>query len=167
MGQRRSTALLTPPEKGMSTTSSYPQAPPLTDEELAELLRTAEVARLATHNDDRSIHVAPLWFLYEPPDLLFGTQAVSRKVRNIERDPRVTVEVDVTSPALLGALIYGTARIERADATQRRVPIFRRYMDDGAAVGTAQALAAKYEAVILRVTPESVVSFDYRKGFPA
>ena len=40
-------------------------------------------------------------------------------------------------------------------------------MDEDAAVATAQGLAAKFEAVIVRVTPESVVSFDYRKDFPA
>ena len=100
----------------MTSTGDYPQAPELTDDELKAFLREAGVARLATHDADGSIHLAPLYFRYEDPDILLGTQAVSRKVRNVERDPRVTVLVDVTQPALVGVVVYGSARVERENA---------------------------------------------------
>lgn len=45
--------------------ASYPQAPPMTDEEVAAFLAEAPVAPLASHNADGSIHLAPAWFLYE------------------------------------------------------------------------------------------------------
>ncbi len=150
----------------MTATPTYPQAPPLTETELDELLSTAQHARIGTHNPDGTIHLTALWFLYDRPDLLLGTQAVSRKVRNIERDPRVTVLVDVTQPALIGAVLYGTATIEREGAQERRVDIFRRYKTEEDARAFAATLAELFEPVIVRIRPHSVVSFDYRKGFP-
>ena len=151
----------------MAETFTYPQAPALTDEELRSFLHDGDVARLATHNEDGTIHIAPVWYLYDEPDILLGTQAVSRKVRNVERDPQVTVLFDVTGPALIGVVVYGTARVERDGVAERRTAIFRRYMDEEAAGGFTERLSAKYEGVIIRVTPSSVVSYDYRKGFPA
>jgi PPOX class probable F420-dependent enzyme len=148
------------------TTASNLQAPPLTDEELQEFLRTADLARIATHNEDGSIHVAPLWFRYQAPELLIGTQAGSRKVRNIERDPRVTVLVDVTSPATIGAIVYGTARIDRDDVVRERVAICTRYLGPEAAEGFVQGFPSDWDLVTVRVAPHEVVTFDYRKGAP-
>lgn len=147
--------------------TNYPQAAELTESELHEHLATAQLARIATHNEDGTIHLTPLWYRYDQPDILLGTQAVSRKVRNIARDPDVTVLVDVTTPASVGAVLYGTATVERDGAQERRVEIFSRYMDDDAARDLAARLAARFEPVIIRVRPHTVVSFDYRKGFPA
>jgi predicted pyridoxine 5'-phosphate oxidase superfamily flavin-nucleotide-binding protein len=151
---------------GVTGTQTYPQAPRLTDAELQELLATAEIARIATANEDGTVHVAPMWFRYDDPDILLGTQAVTRKVRNVERDPQVTVLVDVTTPTFVGAIMYGRAYLERQDAVSRRADIFRRFMDRDAAQGFAAQLAAKWEPVIIRFHPERVVTFDYRKGFP-
>lgn len=151
----------------MADSATYPQAPPLSEDELTEFLQTAEIARLATHNADGSIHVAPMYFVYEVPDLLLGTQSVSRKVRNIERDPRVTVLVDVAEGALIGAVVYGTAELDDRDVLAKRATILRRYMADDEADAFAHQLADTWEPVIIRVRPERIVSFDYRKGFPA
>ena len=150
----------------VNSATTYPQAPALTDTELQDLLATAEIARVATMNIDGTVHLAPVWFRYDAPDILLGTQAVTRKVRNIERDPNVTVLVDVTTPTFVGAVMYGRAYVERDHAEARRVDIFRRFMDPDAAQGFAAQLAAKWEPVIIRFHPERVVTFDYRKGFP-
>lgn len=150
----------------MAGSPPYPQAPALTEDELAEFLQSADIARLATHNEDGSIHLAPQYFAYEAPDILLGTQLEARRVRNITRDPRVTVLFDVTSPALIGAVVYGTASLDGDDVVAKRTAIFRRYMPEEDAAGFAHALADTWHSVVIRVRPERVVSFDYRKGFP-
>jgi PPOX class probable F420-dependent enzyme len=144
----------------------YPQAPPLTDDELAEFLASSDVARLATHNEDGSIHLAPIFYAYEPPYVVMGTQRKSRKVRNIERDPRVTVLFDTTTPRPIGAVLYGTAELDLDDVVDQRAAIFRRYMPDDAAASFARNLADTWQPVVIRVRPEHVVTYDYRKGFP-
>jgi PPOX class probable F420-dependent enzyme len=150
----------------VAESASYPQAPALLPDEVEELFRTADLARLATHNADGTIHLAPIYFAYDAPDLLLGTQAKSRKVRNIRRDPQVTVVVDTRTPAPVGAICYGTAELDQEDVLAKRATIFRRYMAEDAAEAFARQLADLWEPVIIRVHPERIVSFDYRKGFP-
>ncbi len=150
----------------MTTTQSYPQAPALTDAELDELLTTAQVARIGTQNPDGTVHLTSMWYLYDRPDILLGTQAISRKVRYIVRDPRVTVLVDITEPNLVGAVLYGTATVERDGAQERRVEIFRKYKPEDEARTFAATLAGMWEPVVIRIRPHAVTSFDYRKGFP-
>jgi PPOX class probable F420-dependent enzyme len=150
----------------VADSAPYPQAPPLSEDELTEFLRSADIARLATHNADGTIHLAPVYYVYELPDILLGTQVTSHKVRNIARDPRVSVLFDVTTPALIGAVVYGTAELDYDDVLAKRATIFRRYMADDAADAFARQLADSWEPVIIRVRPERIISFDYRKGFP-
>jgi PPOX class probable F420-dependent enzyme len=156
----------TPMNADSVNSATYPQAPALNDTELEELLTTADIARIATMNTDGTVHLAPMWFRYDAPDILLGTQAVTRKVRNLERNPNVTVLVDVATPTFVGAVMYGRAHVERDHAEARRVDIFDRFMDHDTAQGFAAQLAAKWEPVIIRFHPERVVTFDYRKGFP-
>ena len=150
----------------MADSRTYPQAPALSEEEFSAFLQDSDVARLATHNEDGSIHLAPLYYAYEAPFILMGTQMRSRKVRNVARDPRVTVLFDVTTPRPVGAIVYGTAELDHTEVVGKRAAIFRRYMAEDAADGFAQRLADTWQPVIIRVRPERVVSFDYRKGFP-
>ncbi|GEK22949.1 hypothetical protein CXY01_34690 [Cellulomonas xylanilytica] len=107
-----------------------------------------------------------MYYVYELPDILIGTQTTSRKARNVARDPRVTALFDVVGDAPVGALVYGTAELDRHDVLAKRATIFRRYMDDEAADGFARSLADSWEPVIIRVRPDRIVSWDYRKGFP-
>jgi PPOX class probable F420-dependent enzyme len=144
----------------------YPQMPPFTEEELVAFLGSMPIARLATHNPDGSIHVVPVWFAYVDGDILIGTQAMTRKVRNVERDPRVTVLIDNQEPPLKGVMIYGTATLEADDLIAKRVGIFERIMPTENAQGLAEALAAGYEPAVIRVVPTSMTSWDYEKpGF--
>jgi PPOX class probable F420-dependent enzyme len=150
----------------MPRSSSYPQAPELTETEFHTLLSDALILRLGTQNEDGSIHLAPVWFAYEEPELILGTQAASRKIRNIERDPHVTALVDVSEPTLIGAIIYGTARVDRSPQVKpARERIFSRYMDTESATELTESLAARWDPALIRITPQRVVSFDYRKGF--
>lgn len=150
----------------MTDSSPYPQAPPLTDAELTEFLESSDVARLATHNEDGSIHLAPMHYAYEAPYVVMGTQTTSRKVRNIMRDPRVTVLFDTAAPRPIGAVPYGTAEPDFDDVVGKRAAIFRRYMPDDAAVSFAHDLADTWQPVVIRVRPDRVVTYDYRKDFP-
>lgn len=144
----------------------YPQAPPLTEEEVVSLLEVAPIARLATHNPDGTIHVVPVWFRYVDGAILLGTQAITRKVKNIERDPNVTVLVDDTEMPAKGAMIYGSATLDTEDLVAERVEIFEQFMPHEAAQGMASSLAAQFEPAVIRVVPQKIVSWDYSKpGF--
>lgn len=46
-------------------TPGYPQAKPFNDAELKTFLARPLIAKLCSHNDDGTIHIAPIWFRYE------------------------------------------------------------------------------------------------------
>ena len=146
------------------TTPVYPQAKPFTAEEAEAFLAKPLIAKLATHNADGTIHLAPLWFNYEGGEILFGTQAITRKIGNIKRNPRVTVLVDGVEPVLQAVLIYGTAELDYEDVVPKRIALFEKYMPKEDAVGFAENLASTWEPVIIRVKPEQMITFDYSKG---
>lgn len=141
--------------------SPYPQAPAMTSDEVAAFLAAAPVARLASHNPDGAIHLAPAWFLYDDGHILIGTQAISRKARNVAANPQVTVLIDKEEPPFKGVIIYGTAELDRDDAAAKRVPIFAKYVPVERAEQMAHGLARQFEQVIIRVRPERIISYAY------
>ena len=76
-----------------SEQSAYPQAFPMNQGEIDAFLSQPLIAKLSTHNEDGSIHCVPIWFKVHQGEILLGTQEISKKARNIQRDPRVTVLV--------------------------------------------------------------------------
>jgi hypothetical protein len=142
----------------------YPQLPALTEEELLSFFEQAQFARLGTINEDGTIHIAPIFFTYADGKILMATQAPSRKVRNITRNNQVTVLIDKTEVPFKGALIYGTAELDYEDVVQKRIAIFRRRLSPEEAETYARRLAAKWQCVIIRITPVQIVSFDYSKA---
>jgi PPOX class probable F420-dependent enzyme len=142
---------------------TYPQKPPLTQSELDAFLHEAPVARLGTINPDGTVHLAALWFRYEDGDIVFGTQDMSNKVRNVKLNPNVTVLVDVEEPYLRGVLIYGRAELDYEDAVAKRVAIFDKYLPHEEAQQFAARMASAFTPVVIRVRPTRLTSYDYAK----
>ncbi len=144
--------------------TGYPQMPPLAQDELESFLRQPLVARLGTVNEDGSIHLAPLYFKYDQGEFILGTQEVSRKVKNIKRNPRVTLLIDDIRPPFKAVLLYGTAVLEYDGVVEKRTAIFMKYAPPDQAPKVAEGLCRKWKSVIIRVKPDSIVSFDYAKA---
>jgi len=89
--------------------------------------KSSLLARLASHNPDATIHIAPLKFLFSQGVFLFGTQPSSRKVKNIWQNPQISVLVDFHEPVLQSVLVYGTAEVEHENVLERKVEILEKY----------------------------------------
>jgi PPOX class probable F420-dependent enzyme len=146
-------------------TSVYPQAQPFTSDEVESFLARPLIAKLCTYNDDGTIHIVPIWFRYENGEILLGTQEVTRKVRNIKRDNRVSVLVDTQEPTLQGVIVHGHAVLDYDDVIPKRISIFEKYLGSEDDPGLAKRLASNWTPVIVRIKPEHIISFDYSKGF--
>ena len=144
---------------------TYPQKPPMTDDERSAFLQKAPIARLGSINPDGTVHLAALWFTYDKTSgsLMFGTQDMTHKVRNIKRNPKVTVLIDIEGPPLKGVLMYGQAELDYRDVMAKRVTIFEKYMPRDDAIRLAEMMASSYTPVIVRVRPTRVSSYDYAK----
>ena len=143
--------------------NTYPQKPPFSHDELEAFLKDSPLVRLGTHNPDGTIHIAPVYFKYEDGLFWLGTQDMSRKVRNIKRNPLVTLMVDNQTPPWKGVLVYGEAQLDYEDVIAKRVSIFLRYMPVDRAESFASNMANLFKPVIIRIAPKKMVSFDYSK----
>lgn len=142
----------------------YPQAPTMTEDEVVSFFEQTTFARLGTINEDGTVHLAPIFFKYQDGQIIMATQAPSRKVRNLERDNKVSVLIDTTDVPFKGALIYGKAELDYENAASKRVAIFERRLSTEDSTTYARRLAEKWRCVIIRITPNKIVSFDYSKA---
>jgi PPOX class probable F420-dependent enzyme len=79
-----------------------------------ELLDGANTAHLATLLPDGSPHSVPLWIGIEGDKIAFLTGPGSRKARNVERDPRVSISITDRERPFTMAQIRGRV-VERVD----------------------------------------------------
>ena len=98
----------------------------LDDARIQAFLATKEVAVLATVQADGSPLAMAMWFLHAPASLAMISVADTQKVRNLRRDPRVSV---VAEAVMAGGEIRGVAVQGRAeflpDGPERHVLIDR------------------------------------------
>jgi hypothetical protein len=142
----------------------YPQLPAMNEAELVSFFDEAKFARLATINEDGTIHLAPMLFKYDQGQILMASQDPSRKIRNIKRNNKVTVLIDTTDVPFKGALIYGTVELDYDEVIAKRIAIFERRLSREDAETYASRLSGKWKCVILRITPGQIASFDYAKA---
>jgi PPOX class probable F420-dependent enzyme len=95
--------------------------PPLPPE-ARELLESAALARLVTLNSDGSPQVTCVWVGLDGDEIVSGHLRRQQKLRNIERDPRVTLSLEGTKTNDFGLRQYlvahGRARIEEGGAPE-------------------------------------------------
>lgn len=87
--------------------------------ELRELIEAGPLAHLATIDADGSPQVSVIWIGLDGAEIVSGHLRHHRKLRNIERDPRVVLSFDAPRDhrALLNpyAVLHATARVEPSD----------------------------------------------------
>jgi nitroimidazol reductase NimA-like FMN-containing flavoprotein (pyridoxamine 5'-phosphate oxidase superfamily) len=139
------------------------QAPPLTAKEIESLLKKNIIARICTHNKDGTIHAAPVSYEYGNGQIVILSYASSLKTRNIKRNNNVTVLIDTET--VQGVLIYGKAELGHDNVYQLAVSMwekaFRAPKDKIERL--VKAYLGKVEFVIIKITPQRIVTFDYTK----
>ena len=63
---------------------------------LRDLIESDALAHVVTLNPDGSPHVSLAWIGLEGDEVVFGTIPDQRKLRNIRRDPRMTISIEGT-----------------------------------------------------------------------
>ncbi|HXK58494.1 MAG TPA: pyridoxamine 5'-phosphate oxidase family protein [Acidobacteriota bacterium] len=105
----------------------------LSDEQRA-MLQARRYAILATHNHDGSIHLTPVWYLFENDTFYVGTSSQSRKARNLASQTDATIIVDVRKPGGEG-WVYASGQVEirtGEEAHKINSRIQRRYLTEAA-----------------------------------
>lgn len=122
-------------------------------------IRSQRVARLATVGADGTPHNVPVCVVVLTGKIYFASDRDARKVRNIRRNPRVSVVFDQYTEnwtRLAGAMITGTAAVTTQGAVFRRArqALYRKYRQYARVAPIAEG-----ESVIICVTPTASFSW--------
>ncbi|MER6049823.1 pyridoxamine 5'-phosphate oxidase family protein [Streptomyces sp. NPDC001793] len=139
----------------------------MTPQELDTFLTTQRTCRVATVGGDGAPHVGALWFSWDGTALWLYSITRSRRWAQLRRDPRLSVLVDDghSYAELRGAELTGRAEfVGEAPRTGEPCPEL---------AAPERLFAGKYFGLTemphdgrhawLRLTPESLVSWDFRK----
>lgn len=137
----------------------------LGDPLVCELLTMWLIGVLATLEPDGSVHAVPMWPTPGEGAILLATGSRSRKVRNLERDPRATLVLHDSRPGLevCGASFRGRVEIVRGDVAAPLIAqVHRRYVTEDGLRLRAAAEFLEGDDVALRLVPEAAVTWDER-----
>lgn len=130
-----------------------------------ELLVARLVGVLATLRPDGVVDAVPMWYALHEDSVVFATGSRSRKVRNLDADPRATLVLHDSRPGyeVCGASIVGTVEIVRAAAARPLVELVHwRYLAAESADDESVRAFLDSDDVALRLTPASSVTWDER-----
>jgi PPOX class probable F420-dependent enzyme len=143
----------------------------MTDDEVRDFLDEQKIMGVATLGPNSRPHIVPLWYVREGDELIGWTYAKSQKAKNLERDPRATLQVEdgVEYQELRGVMLECDVDVEREP---QRVAGFGRklFMRYGGARG--HELAPEVAEMVdkqapkrigMRFRPTRTVSWDHRK----
>lgn len=134
----------------------------LTREEIVSFLKEVKIARFCSHNDDETIHAAPVWFKYENEKIVILTPEDSRKVRNVKQNKSVSILIDVEEPPR-GVLIYGKAELDNEfDLKPTAIWMCEKYMSKEKAKNQWRSTwptSTNWSKITIK--PERMASFTY------
>ena len=141
----------------------------MTEEEQRQFLAEGRHLMIASNGHNGWPHVIAMWYVVIDGLVHFTTYAKSQKVRNLQRDHRITclLEAGVAYTELRGLVIEGTAEVVDDDpALSLKVIQAVGAKHSGSPLGTApseqqQKMATK--RAVIRVHPTRVFSWDHRK----
>ena len=139
------------------------------EDEMRRFMDDERILTCATVGPSGRPHLMPLWYVRDGGTLLAWTYGKSQKVRNLERDPRATLQIEAGRDRyaeLRGVMLECDVAIESdpARVADVGVALLARYTGaDAPETARAGVLRQAPKRVALRFTPTRIVSWDHRK----
>jgi nitroimidazol reductase NimA-like FMN-containing flavoprotein (pyridoxamine 5'-phosphate oxidase superfamily) len=130
-----------------------------------EILVARLIASLGTQNEDGSIHLTAVWYLFDDGCFYVATSSRSRKARNAAARPKASLMVDVRKPATERGVVAlcGADVISGENSREINARIHRRYMSEAAlADPRAGGTMATMDDITLKLTPTGWYGWDMR-----
>jgi PPOX class probable F420-dependent enzyme len=141
----------------------------MSDEELRAFLAEQMIVSCATMGPRGRPHLVSLWYVPYGIELTGWTYAKSQKAKNLERDPRATLQVEdgVQYHELRGVMLECDVQLERdpEKVAHYGMALFARYAGGADLPESTRdmVLAQAPKRVGLRFVPTRVVSWDHSK----
>ncbi len=156
-----------PTESGVGTGVNQRSQIKMTPEEIDAFLAERRVATMCTLNRDGSIHAVAMWYGLIDGCLAFETKLKSQKVKNLRRDPNLTIALEdgLQYEELRGVTLVGKA--EFIEGFENMLPlgisVFERYQ--GAYTDEMKPFVEIMlnKRVVVKLNAERTISWDHRK----
>ena len=127
-----------------------------------EFLESQKILRLATVDKKGVPHIVPVWYLYKSGKFYVGTNTLTKKARNISKNPKVSFCVDsgVRSP-IFGIMGTGTAKtiLDKNRVSLLAKKILLRYFKN-MNNASAQEILSQTDCII-EVIPQKITIWNY------
>lgn len=104
-------------------------------DEVKRVLGSDALAHVATIDPDGRPHVTLAWVGLEDDEVVLGTLGDQRKLRNVRRDPRVTISIATDRTNEMGLreylVIYGSGRVTEGGAPELLQELAYTYLGPG------------------------------------
>ena len=132
----------------------------LRPEDLGDLLERPLNAVLGLHRADGSILLTPVWHLFRDGAFVFQVPGGDRKIKMLERDPRVSLIVAEDDHPYRAIEASGQARLTSDGYAEFGRAFVRRYVE--AYDPGADPTDYLYEGgVVVRLEPDAIRTWDY------
>ena len=128
-------------------------------DDVRKILEGKHIAVLSTLLKDGSPKTAAVWYGFDGDDILVSTVTGMPKVRNVQRDGRVSLLVDKRDQPVHGVEVRGRATVEKDEGSVRTKAIVGRYLGE-----VPEAYGKRLESEdrsIIRIKPTKYRLWDY------
>jgi PPOX class probable F420-dependent enzyme len=144
----------------------------LTEAEREAFLTDLRIGRLATMREDGWPHVTPIWYVWDDGRFVLTLGKSRRHLRNIARDPKVTLCVDEDprttdlSKSPRAVVCFGLATLHEDEPTAREftAKVVPRYVPPAARGPELDELIWFEGRVGVEITPQRWLAWDQGKG---
>jgi PPOX class probable F420-dependent enzyme len=139
----------------------------MNDQERRRFLAEQHSLTCASIGPNGRPHLVELWYVPDGGQIVCWSYAKAQKVRNLERDPRATLQIEAGDryDQLRGVMLECDVEIERDPRRVAETGIALANHHPGAPDEQARAAIAQQapKRVALRFTPTRIASWDHRK----
>ena len=141
----------------------------MSDEELRAFLAEQMIMSIATVGPNGRPHLVALWYVPDGTELRGWTYAKSQKTKNLERDPRATLQIEdgVQYHELRGAMLECDVELERDPERVADIgmALFERYAGGADLPPDTRDMVVKQapKRVGMRFVPTRIVTWDHGK----
>ncbi|MFL6318003.1 MAG: pyridoxamine 5'-phosphate oxidase family protein [Nitrososphaeraceae archaeon] len=139
--------------------------------EIDEFLSVPRIARMASIMDGKP-HIVPVWFYYDGTNIIVPTAKDTRKAKNLQNNPNVSIVIDVVEgkPGDLSffngkaVIIEGIVEIrDEIDNNSFARKTYERYVGKGALDNPFVQFSVNMPRYMLVIKPAKIISWDFNK----
>lgn len=146
----------------------------MSKKEIEEFLSIPRIARMATINDGKP-HIVPVWFYYDGTNVIVPTAKETKKTKNLQNDPNVSIVIDVVEgqPGDLSffngkaVIIEGIAKIrDEIDNNSFARKTYERYVGKSALSNPFVQFSVNLPRYVIVIKPTKIISWNFNKTPP-